>query len=224
MFIRNTLSTLTSIVVNLTRSTWTCILVLLVESLKRISKDRPRRRLDHQERSTMFDKVILVVVVVDIIYLVDHDRVFLEASNALKAIKIYALTCTSDLFQSLRTFLTLVQTCIVCYALGGISKACGVCGRYRFVEAPSLFILPFLSFVPNSFVPNSFILFLFSLIDCVVRLNTIMDIIAWFERLYIVYWQEESKNKRRIGDEIICHLTKIKTSKWTPSISVEINE
>jgi len=147
--------------------------VLLVESLKRISEDRPRRRLDHRERPAMSGRVILVVVVVGIICLVDHDRVFLEASDAPRAMETYALTCTSDLFRSMRTFPTLVQTCIVRCALGGISKACGVCGRYQFVGAPSLSIPPFLSFVPNSFVP-----FLFSLTGCVVRLSTIMNTVA----------------------------------------------
>ena len=69
----------------------------------------------------------------------------------------------------MRTFATLVQTCIVGCALGEISKACG---RYKFVGAPSL-ILPLLSFVPNSFAP-----FLFSLTGCVVRLSTFMNTVA----------------------------------------------
>lgn len=115
----------------------------------------------------------VIHVIVGIICLVDHDRVFLEASDTPTAMEIYALTCTSDFFRSMRTFATLVQTCIVRCALGEISKACGACGRYKFVGAPSLFIPPFLSFVPNSFV-----LFLFSLTGCVVRLSTIMNTVA----------------------------------------------
>jgi len=125
----------------------------------------------------MFDKVILVVVV-DIICLVNHDQVFLEALDAPTTMKIYALICTSNLFRSMRTFATLVQTCIVRCALEGISKVYSACGRYKFVGVPSLFILSLLSFVPISFVPISFVPFLFFLIDCVVRLSTSVNIVA----------------------------------------------
>lgn len=51
-----------------------------------------------------------------------------------------------------------------------------------------------------------------------------MNIVAWFERLYIVYWREEDKSKRKIKDEIVYHLAKIKTFKLTLSISIEIDE
>jgi hypothetical protein len=115
----------------------------------------------------MFDKVIHVIV--DIICLVDYDQVFLEVLNAPIATKIYALISILDFFQFMRTFATLVQTYIIDCALGEISK---VYVRYKFVEAPSL-ILSLLFFVPNSFA-----LFLFSLIDCVVRLSTFMNIVA----------------------------------------------
>jgi len=115
----------------------------------------------------------VIHVIVGIICFVDHDRIFLEASDAPTAMKTYALTCTSDFFRSMRTFAILVQTCIVRCALGGISKACGACGRYQFVGALGLFIPPFLSFVPNSPVP-----FLFPLTGCAVRLSTIMDTVA----------------------------------------------
>jgi len=106
LLVRNVLLTLILIVVNLIRLTWTCILALLIESRKEIFKDRPRRRLDHQERLTMFDRVIHVIV--DIICLVDHDWVFLEVLNALIATKIYALISILDFFRSMRTFVTLV--------------------------------------------------------------------------------------------------------------------
>ena len=111
---------------------------------------------------------VIHVIVVDIICLVDHDRVFLEASDAPTAMETYALICTSNLFRSMRTFATLIQTCIVRCALGGILKACGASSRYKFVKAPSLFILPLLSFVP----------FLFPPIDCVVRLSIFVSIVA----------------------------------------------
>lgn len=54
----------------------------------------------------MFDRVVHVIV--DIIYFVDYDWVFLEALDALTAMEIYALTCTSNFFQSMRTFVILV--------------------------------------------------------------------------------------------------------------------
>jgi len=111
MFIRNALLALTLTVVNLTRLTWTCILALLIESRKEISEDRSRRQLDHRERPAMSGRIVHVIV--GIICFVDHDRVFLKASDALTAMKIYALICTSNFFRSMRTFATLVQTCIV---------------------------------------------------------------------------------------------------------------
>lgn len=114
----------------------------------------------------MPDRVIHVIVV-GIICLVDHNRVFPEASNAPTAMETYALTCTSDLFRSMRTFAILVQTCIVRCALGGISKACGASGRYKSVSAPSL-ILPLLSFVPFLFPPTG----------CIVRLSTFVSTAA----------------------------------------------
>ncbi len=115
MFIENALLTLILIVVNLTRLTWTCILALLIKSHKEISKNRSRKQLNHREKSTMFDKVVHVIV--DIICFVDYDQVFLEALNAFTTIKIYVLICTSNFVQSMRTFVTLVQTCIVCWKL-----------------------------------------------------------------------------------------------------------
>ncbi len=107
MFIRNALLALILIIVKLTRLTWTCILALLIELRKEIFEDKSRRRFDHRERLTMFDEIIYVIVV-DIICLVDHDQVFLEALNALTTIKIYALICTSNLFQSMRIFVILI--------------------------------------------------------------------------------------------------------------------
>ena len=178
-FIRNALSALTLTIAKFTRLTWTCILALLVESRKGISEDRPRRRLDHRERPAMPDRVIHVIVV-GIICLVDHDRVFPEASNAPTPMETYVLTCTSDLFRSMRTFATLVQTCIVRCALGGISNACGASGRYKSVRAPSLFILPLLSFVPFLFPPTG----------RMVRLSTFVSTAAWSAGLYIVYRRE----------------------------------
>jgi len=80
---------------------------LLIELRKEIFEDKSRRRFDHRERLTMFDEIIYVIVV-DIICLVDHDQVFLEALNALTTIKIYALICTSNLFQSMRIFVILI--------------------------------------------------------------------------------------------------------------------
>ena len=115
----------------------------------------------------MPDRVIHVIVV-GIICLVDHNRVFPEASNVPTAMETYALTCTSNLFRCMRTFATLVQTCSVCCALGGISKAYGTSGRYKSVRAPSLFILPHLSFVPFLFPPTG----------CVVRLSTLVSTVA----------------------------------------------
>ena len=107
-------------------------------------------------------------IIVGIICLVDHDRVFPEASDTPTAMETCELTCTSDIFRSMPTFATLIQTCIVRCALGGISKAYGASGRDKSVRAPSLFILPFLSFV----------LFLISLTGCVMRLNTFVSIVA----------------------------------------------
>ena len=176
MFIKHALSTLILTVVNLTRLTWTCILVLLIKSRKRISENRSRKRLDHRKRSTMFDKVIHVIV--DIICVVEYDRVFLETSNALRILKIHARICSSHLLRSMRTFATLVQTCVVRYTLEEISKICDVYDRYKFVVSSSLFIFSFFSFMLNSSV-----IFLFSLIDCVMRLSTIINIVAWFECL-----------------------------------------
>ena len=171
MFIKNALSPFILIVVNLTKLTWTCILALLIESRKEISKDKSRRQLDYRERLAMFNKIIYVIV--NIICFVDYDRVFLEALNALTIIKIYVLTCTLNFFRFMRTFVIFVQTCIVRCALEEISKIYNACGRYKFVETSSLFIPSFLFFVLNFFV-----LFSFSLINCVIRLNTIMDIVA----------------------------------------------
>jgi hypothetical protein len=54
----------------------------------------------------MPNKVIYVIV--DIICLVDHDQVFLEALDAPMAMKIYALICTSEFFRSMRIVLFLV--------------------------------------------------------------------------------------------------------------------
>jgi len=101
----------------------------------------------------MFDRVDQLIV--GIIYLGDHDRVFLEA-----------FTCMLDLFQSVRTFATLIQTCTVRCALGGISNAYGARGYYRSVGAPRLFILPLISSVPRWIVP-----LLFPLTGCVVWLD-----------------------------------------------------
>jgi hypothetical protein len=119
----------------------------------------------------MSDRVIHVIV--GVICLVDHDRVFLEASNAPMAMKICALTCTSDFFQSMCTIPALVQTCIVRCALEEISKTCDACGRYKFVGPSGLFILTLLSFVSICFV-----FFLFSRIGFTMRLSTFMNIVA----------------------------------------------
>ena len=81
LFTRNALLVLILAITNLIESKWTFLLALLAKSLKEILEHRPRRRLDHRERSTTFDRVILVVIV-DIICLVDFDRVFLEALDA----------------------------------------------------------------------------------------------------------------------------------------------
>lgn len=62
---------------------------------------------------------------VSFICLVDHDRVFLRTSDAPTAMEAYALTCTPDLFRSLRTFATLVQTCTVRCMLGESSNVGG---------------------------------------------------------------------------------------------------
>lgn len=140
---------------------------MLIESRKEISKDKSRKRLDYREKSMMLDEVIHVIVV-DIIFFVDYDRVFLEASNAFTTMKIYALTCTSNLFRSIRIFVTLVQICIIRYALEEISKICDVFDRYKFVKTSNLFILSLLFFV----------FFLFLLIDYVMRLNIFMSIVA----------------------------------------------
>lgn len=134
----------------------------------------------------MPDRIIHVIV--DIICLVNHDQVFLEASDALTTIKIYALICTSEFFRSMRTVLFLVQICIVRCALEEISKICDVCDRYKFVKTSDLFILSLFFFV---FI--YFVFFLFSLINCIVRLSIFVNIVAWFKRLYIAYWQEESR-------------------------------
>jgi hypothetical protein len=115
----------------------------------------------------MFDKIIYVIV--NIICLVDHDRVFLEASNMLIAIEIYAFIYTLDFSQSMRTFVTLVQICIVDCALKEILKTYNC---YKFVEAFSLILL--LLF----FVLNSFVFFSFSLIDYVIRLSIFINIVA----------------------------------------------
>jgi len=110
----------------------------------------------------------VIHVIVGIICLVDHDRVFPEASDTPTAMETCELTCTSDFFRSMPTFATLIQTCIVRCTLGGISKAYGTCGCYKSVRAPGLFILPLLSFVP----------ILCSLTGCVMRLSTFVSIIA----------------------------------------------
>ncbi len=68
----------------------------------------------------------------------------------------------------MRTFVTLVQTYIIRCAFEGISKVCGAFNRYKFVKAPSLFILSLLFFVP----------FLFSLINRMMRLNIFVSIVA----------------------------------------------
>jgi len=68
----------------------------------------------------MFDKVNYVIVV--IICFVDYNRIFLKALDASTTIKIYTLTCISNLFQSMRTFVILVQICVVCCALKEISN------------------------------------------------------------------------------------------------------
>ncbi len=115
----------------------------------------------------MFNKIIYVIV--NIICFVDYDRVFLEALNMLIAIKIYAFICTLDFSRSMRIFVTLVQICIVDYALKEILKAY-IC--YKFVETFSLILL--LLF----FVLSFFVFFSFSLIDCVIRLSIFINIVT----------------------------------------------
>ncbi len=67
----------------------------------------------------------VIYVIVDIICLVDYDRVFLKASDAPTTMKIYALICTPDLFQSMRTFATIVQIYLIRCALEGIPNIDG---------------------------------------------------------------------------------------------------
>jgi len=98
----------------------------------------------------MFGRVVHLIV--GIICLGNHNQVLLEASDTPTAMETYALTCTPDLFRSVRTFATLVQTCTVRCALGGISNAYGACGRHKSVRASSL-IHALIPFVPISFAP-----------------------------------------------------------------------
>lgn len=115
----------------------------------------------------MFDKIIYVII--NIICLVNYDQIFLEALNILIAIKIYAFICTLNFSQFMRTFVTFVQIYIVDCALKKILKICNCC---KFVEISSLILL--LLF----FVFNFFVFFSFSLIDCVIKLNIFINIIA----------------------------------------------
>ncbi len=135
------------------------------------------------------------------------------------ATKACGLTCTLDLLQPEHSLPPLVQTCTVRCALGGISNACGTRGRHRFVEAPRLFILSLISFVPISFAP-----LLFSLTGWVMRPAIFVGTAAWFADLYVMYWREKGiRRYKRIEDEIICYLMEDGTSKSTPSVSIEIS-
>jgi hypothetical protein len=71
---------------------------------------------------------VIHVIIVGMICLVDRDQVF---PNAPTAMEMYALTCTSDLFRSMRTFATLVQTCIIRCTLEGVSKAYSAYRPYK---------------------------------------------------------------------------------------------
>ncbi len=72
----------------------------------------------------------VIYVIVDIICLVDYDRVFLKVLDASTTIKIYALICTPDFFQSMRTFVTIVQIYFIRCTLKGIPNIDSVYSCY----------------------------------------------------------------------------------------------
>ena len=90
----------------------------------RPSEDRLRLRSDPCELD-------VAQVFAGIIYLIDRDRVFLESLNAPVGTRTCALTCTPSLLQPVHTFPTVVQSCTVCCALGGISNVGGTYGCHR---------------------------------------------------------------------------------------------
>ena len=70
----------------------------------------------------MFDRVVRVI---------NHDGVLQESLDAPTGSGSCSLTCTLGFLQPMHTFLTLVQTCTVCCALGRTSNIDDACGYLR---------------------------------------------------------------------------------------------
>ena len=77
----------------------------------------------------MFGRVVHVIVV--IVYLVDHDRVFRELLEAPIGTGSCVLTCIPGLLQPVHTLPTIIQTCSICCTLIGISNVGGTCSYLR---------------------------------------------------------------------------------------------
>ncbi len=138
--------------------------MLFVELRKEISENNLRKQFDYREKLAISDRIIYIIV--GILCFVDYNRIFLEVSNVFKTIEIYVLICISNFFNLYVFFLLLFK----------LKKSRRSIASVTIINLSEYLVFLFSLFL--FFLFKFSIFFLFFLIDYVIRLNTIINIVA----------------------------------------------